>query len=204
MSVIISLKNKDKMILASNNSYSSDYIKYPITFNKEYRIQKFKNFVIAYTGNYKDFVRLVDTFDFDLFPTPLTKSFLLREFYPLFLSFLVDNKIVELKDGLIEKTPFAIMIFDGKKLFDICAESVYEVKYCNATGDEMAVFTTYDIYKDKLEPLELLEKMLKETDRYYPKSSYPFIYCENLDEITIIEKDGSKRKEKLIEHWRKG
>lgn len=201
MSVIIALKNKEKTILAVDNNCNEYGVKYPIKYQKEYKIQKFRNFVIAYKGEYKDFVKLVDIFHFNNFPTSLTLSYLLRNFYPKYLDFLVKNSLVKMTDNVINKFLFSLMFFDGNNVFDVCNEGIVKAYDCNITGEDEAAFSTYDFFKDKLEPKELAKKMFDETTKVYSDTSYPLIYCEDLDKVVIIEKDGTTYEEKLINNW---
>ena len=197
------LKGKNKSYLFSDNTMYFDDSRQIRTSPRSFRIQKFKNFVVAYNSPYLQ--DLIDKFDFDSFPEPLTKSYLMRNFYCDFLAFLVDKTKCEFTEGAIAKSDFGIMIMGKDYCFDIGHENLYEVREFNAMENDSIAFGIHEFFKDKIDEEELVKEMMDKSSKYCIDVDYPFIMVESddLDHLKIINEDGTVESKQLVQMWRK-
>ena len=205
MPVVVMIKGKDKTYLFTDNCQYLSSAKLIKKAPRQYHIQKFKNFVLAYNGDAPVFSKFIKQFDIDSFPESLTKSYLMRHFYMDFLNFLADETDAKLENGSLMDSPFGIMIMGKNYAFDIGDEYLYEVDECNAMGDDKLVFNLYEDFKDKYSDEEMIKLIMDKCDKYGYSISYPYIMVTNddLDHLKVIQRDGSVTVESLKEYWRK-
>ena len=170
--------------------------------SRQAKIQKFKNVVIAYVGEYKLFYKFVNEINPNNFPSPLTKEFMLKEFYPKYLDFIVNNDAATFESSAIVDTTFEMMIMDGNRIYDIGANCVDSVWGLNASGENYYIFKVQKAYDKKLSGIDMLKMIFKETNNLLSESSYPFIvYKSNTNELLIFNEDGSIETTKISSCW---
>lgn len=205
MSLVVMIKGKEKTYLFSDNC---QYLGGTILIKdapRQFPIQKLKNFVIGYYGSSTVFSKLVKTFEFDSFPEPLTKSFLMRHFYMDFLDFLTKETKCDYKNEAITDSDFGIMILGKNYAFDIGPENLYEVRDMNLYGDDRIASSIYDNYSKEMPEEELIRLIMKKSVEYAYKTSYPFLLVTNsdLNHISVFNMHGTTSTLELKEMWRK-
>lgn len=205
MPLVVAMKGKEKTYLFADNC---QYVGGSVLVKeapRQFCLQRFKNFVIGYYGSSTYFFKLATSFDFDSFPEPLTKGYLMRNFYGKFLDFLVKETKCTFDNNGITNSDFSIMILGKDYAFDIGVEYLYEVRNINACGDDRLAFNMHIALKDKMPEEELVKVIMEKSAKYSYRTSYPFIMVDNtdLDHYIIVNKDGSKKKEKFIQYWGK-
>ncbi len=170
--------------------------------SRQAKIQKFKNVVIAYVGEYKLFYKFVNEINPNDFPCPLTKEFILKELYPKYVNFLVENDAATIKSYVVVDAVFELMIMEGNKIYDIGPSCVDLVCNLNASGENYNVFQAYKGYDKKLSGIDMLKAIFKEANCILSESKYPFIvYKSNTSELLVFYEDGSIETTEISSCW---
>lgn len=202
MGFIIGYKCGDKSFLAADTLKIISYSQIHDINSRQSKIQKFKNVVIAYVGEYKLFYNFVKIINPNDFPSPLTKEFMLKEFYPKYLDFIVENDAATIESGVIVDTTFEMMIMEENKIYDIGANCVDLVCNLNASGENYNIFKVQQAYDKKLNGIDMLELIFKETNDSLSGSKYPFIvYKSNTNELLVFNEDGSIEATEISSCW---
>lgn len=205
MSMVVMIKGKEKTYMFSDNCQYLDSTILVKNAPRQFPIQKFKNFIIGYYGSSAVFSKLVKAFDFDSFPEPLTKAYLMRCFYMDYLDFLTNETNCDYENEALIDSDFGIMIMGKNYAFDIGAENLYELRDMNLYGDDRIASCIYDNYSKDLSEEDLIKLIMFKSVEYAYKTSYPFVLVDssNLGRLTIINKDGGSCIMELNEMWRK-
>lgn len=205
MPLVVAIKGIEKTYLFTDNC---QYLGGSVLVKeapRQFALQKFNNFVIGYYGSSTYFFKLAQAFDFDSFPEPLTKGYLMRNFYAKFLEFLVKETKCTFDTNALTNSDFGIMILGKDYAFDIGSEYLYQVRTINACGDDRLAFQLHSSFKDKMSEEELIKVIMEKSAKYAYRTSYPYIMVDSsdLDHYVIVSKDGKKKKEKFIQYWGK-
>jgi len=203
MPLVIAYKGKEKSYLIADNCQFLPCATIVRKAPRQFHIQKFKNFVIAYHGSTITFQKLTTYFDLNELPKDLTKGWLLRNFYTDFLDFLTKETDCKYDDEALVDCDFCLYIMGENCLFDISSEYLYEVSEVNASGDDDITFKIYHYFKDRFTDEELINLMIEKTVKYSYSVKYPFICVssDDLNTLKIINEDGSIEEQKLEEMW---
>lgn len=170
--------------------------------SRQAKIQKFKNVVIAYVGEYELFYKFVNEINPNDFPCPLTKEFIFKELYPRYVDFLVENDAATIESYVVVDAIFELMIMDGNKIYDIGPNCVDLVRTINVSGENYNVFNTYRSFDKKLSGIDMLQTIFKEANYILYESKYPFIvYKSNTSELLIFNEDGSIKTTEISSCW---
>ena len=202
MSVIIALKDKDKVHIATTGTKYLGSFPISVQHPSEFKLKKFKNAYIAMSGN----GNIIDTFerkvDFNSLSEHITSKELTRGLLPYLLKILVQENYMAEKDSWDGLCGVGLLIVQGNRIWTINYRGVEEQAQCAILGSDNAPANSFiDSHWMNIESKrDLIIEAMKFTIEFSALSDYPIIIGDSSsNEVEIIDEGGDKTTKELYD-----
>lgn len=194
MSVIIALKDNDRVQIVTTGTKYLGSFALSVQHPAEFKLKKFKNVYIAMSGN----GNVIDSFerkvDFNSLSENLTSKELTRELLPYLLRILVQENYMDEKDewdGLCDVT---MLIVQGKRIWTISYGGVQEHALCAIIGSDQTPANSFvdSHWMNYASKRELGIEAMRFAIEFSALSDYPIIVGDSAStKVDIIDEEGN-------------